>query len=163
MPNLVRAPSGVWLLVAVALLGVWRAGQMSVEETQAACAAEWAEARWLVALDGVLAEEPRPMPEGVMLVLREGSVLRSSAGQREMPLRARVVLRGDAADGIARKEKEGGGLCLAALARGDRVRAVGHFRAIRPSGNPIPYSRATRCLPKAWRNALRGPPERPAD
>lgn len=141
-PHIYPPPGGFFLLLAIAVLGLWRGMTLVEENHRAFDVARWAQSQWIVTLDGILAAPPERHPGGIVFRVRGGG--RIACGDVDagpMPLEVTVHCRDGGAEGGT-----GGGAEGAAIAswrsavRGDRIQATGFFRAVPGTHNPVPLS-----------------------
>lgn len=122
-------PSGGLLLIAFAFIGLWLSAAAMEREARLAPIARWAASRWIVNVEGVLNDEPRPLGGRTVLSLAPGAVVRSvddDGPAVEIPVGLRVSV--DDPESAERADRAAWGLRWRRSVPGDRVRVVGTFQ-----------------------------------
>lgn len=142
LPHVHPPPGGLFLLLAVGVLGLWR-GMMLVEENHRALdVARWAQSQWIVTVEGILAAPPERHPGGIVFRVRGGSrIACGDEGAGPMPLEVTVHCRDGGVDGGT---NDGAGVSWRSAVRGDCIQATGFFRAVPGTQNPVPLSPLSR-------------------
>ena len=158
-PRLWAPPGAGWLWVGLGCLGIARAALLAREDARALELAQWAQNQWMIEAEGFLAEEPVESPSGIRLVLEPGCWVASKDRRERLPLAIEIhappqrskftsapASRAKARDkrsemekalaSAAEAEAEAKARAFLAAYRGDRIRAIGAFRAPGAARNP---------------------------